>query len=262
VPRGELDPEEDAAGQIVAKLLGGAAVARDVPGAAEKTHDLDIELPDGRHIPLEVTAAADGEREALARLALHTEHKAPTLSKDWWVGLPMDGKLKVKPLIKRVIPLLERFEAHDVMRVDRLPRGGPAGHEGEATQAIRSLHELGALHAHALGPPKNGEVAQILISLGGGSTSNFGLLNCLVAKCARKKVEKLVAAGGDERHLFVWLRGSASDAHLAMTTLPPPGSVPEIPEGIDVVWLAVGVPGQPVSWLWRLRPPDGWEKIR
>jgi hypothetical protein len=46
-----------------------------------------------------------------------------------------------------------------------------------------------------------------------------------------------------------------------MTTLPAPDSVPEIPEGIDVVWLAVGVPGQPVSWLWRLRPPGGWKKV-
>jgi hypothetical protein len=46
-----------------------------------------------------------------------------------------------------------------------------------------------------------------------------------------------------------------------MTTLPAPGSVPEIPEGIDVVWLAVGVPGQPVSWLWRLRPPGGWKNV-
>jgi hypothetical protein len=261
VPRGELDPEEEAAGEIIAKLLGGTAVPRDVPGADEKTHDIDIEMPDGRRISLEVTSIADGEREALARLALHTEHKAPTLSQDWWVGLPMDGKLKVKPLMKDLIPLLKTFEAHDVNGVDRFPRGGSAGHDGEVAQAIRSLHELGALHAHALGPPKPGEVAQILTSLAGGSTSNFGLLNDSVAKCAQRKVEKLIAAGGDERHLFVWLHGSASDAHLAMTTLPPPDSVPYIPEGIDVAWLAVGVPGQSVSWLWQLRPPGGWEKI-
>jgi hypothetical protein len=81
-------------------------------------------------------------------------------------------------------------------------------------------------------------------------------MNRLVAECARKKVVKLAAAAGDERHLFVWLRGSDSDAQLAMTTLPPPDPVPEIPDGIDVVWLAVGgAPGQSPAWLWRLRPP-------
>jgi hypothetical protein len=262
MPRGDLDPGEEAAGEIVAKLLGGTAVPRDVPGADEKTHDLDIKLPDdGRCIALEVTSAADGALEALARLALHTKHEAPTLSQDWWVGLPMDGELKVKPLMKGVIPLLETLEAHGVRGVDRFPRGKPAGSEGEAAEAARGLHALGALHAHALGPPKPGEVAQILTSLAGGAVSSFVSMNDLVVERARKKVEKLIAAGCDERHLFVWLSGSASDAQLAMTTLPPPDSVPEIPEGIDVVWLAVGVPGRPVSWLWRLQPPGGWEQI-
>jgi hypothetical protein len=261
VPRGDLDPDEEAAGEIVAELLGGTAVPRDVPGAAEKTHDLDIKLPDGRRIPLEVTAAADEALEALAKAALHTKHQAPTLSQDWWVGLPMDGKVKVKPLMKAVIPLLETFETHGVTQVSRFPRDKPAGSEGEAAEAARALHGLGALHAHAIGPPKPGEVTQIFTSLAGSAGSDFESMNDLVAERASKKVEKLIAAGGDERHLFVWLRGSASDAQLAMTTLPPPGSVPEIPEGIDVVWLAVGVPGQPVSWLWRLRPPGGWENV-
>lgn len=100
MPRGELDPDEKAAGEIIAKLLGGKAIPRDVPGADEKTQDLDIELPDGRRFPLEVTSAADGALEALAKLALHTKHEAPTLSQDWWIGLPMDGELMVKPLMK------------------------------------------------------------------------------------------------------------------------------------------------------------------
>lgn len=261
MPCGDLDPEEKAAGEIVAKLLGGTAVPRDVPGADEKTHDLDIKLPTAGRISLEVTAAADGALEALARNALGTKHEAPTLIQDWWVGLPMDGELMVKRLMKGVIPLLETFEAHGVTQVPRFPRGKPLGSEGETAEAASELHELGALHANALGPPKAGEVAQILTSLAGGASSNFGSMNDLVAECARKKVEKLIAAGGDERHLFVWLRSSASDAQLAMTTLPPPDSVPEIPEGVDVVWLAVGIPGQPVPWLWRMRPPGWWEQV-
>jgi hypothetical protein len=80
--------------------------------------------------------------------------------------------------------------------------------------------------------------------------SDFESMNELVAERASKKVEKLIAAGGDERHLFVWLRGSATDAQ------------PEILEGIDVVWLAVaGGPGQPFSRLWRLRLPRGWVRL-
>jgi hypothetical protein len=173
MPRGDLDSEEVAAGEIGTKLLGGNAVPRDVPGAAAKTHDLDIELDNGRRFALEVTSAADGELEALAKLALQTKHDAPTLSQDWWVGLPMDGKLKVKPLMKGVIPLLETFEKHGVTAISRFPRGKPVGTEDDTAEATRALHDLGALHAHALGTPKPGEVAQIFASLAGSAGSDL-----------------------------------------------------------------------------------------
>jgi hypothetical protein len=87
-------------------------------------------------------------------------------------------------------------------------------------------------------------------------------MNDLVAECARKKVEKLAAAPGFERHLFVWIRSSASDAELAIATLPPPASTPALPAGIDVVWVATaGVAGRLYGKLWRLQPPGAWEDI-
>jgi hypothetical protein len=85
----------------------------------------------------------------------------------------------------------------------------------------------------------------------------------LVADCAEAKAEKLRAAAGDERHLFVWMRPSLSDAELAMATLPPPAEAPALPDGIDAVWVATG-PKAPESLfgrLWHLRPPGGWEVL-
>jgi hypothetical protein len=57
MPRGELSLEEDWAGEIVATYLDGTYEARDVRGAPDATHDLDIVLADGRTIALEVTSA-------------------------------------------------------------------------------------------------------------------------------------------------------------------------------------------------------------
>jgi hypothetical protein len=38
--------------------------------------------------------------------------------------------------------------------------------------------------------------------------------------------------------LFIWMWGSVSDAELAMATLPPPPTTPELPDAVDVVWVA------------------------
>jgi hypothetical protein len=125
------------------------------------------------------------------------------------------------------------------------------------------VFELGADRATRLGVPKDGETALVMASTHGGASSNFDQLNDLVAKCAAKKAEKLVAADGDERHLFVWIRNSASDAELAIATLPPPSSAPTIPDGHDVVWVATG-PMRPellFERLWRLQVPGRWEAM-
>jgi hypothetical protein len=46
------------AGNIIAQQMGGVPVARDVLSAEDGTHDLDIELPDGHRIPIEVATGA------------------------------------------------------------------------------------------------------------------------------------------------------------------------------------------------------------
>jgi hypothetical protein len=83
MPRGKLSADEEAAGSIVARHLGGTALARDVPGAADGTHDIGIKLPDGQEIPLEVTSAGDQSIEALRREALGRVWEAPALSHHW-----------------------------------------------------------------------------------------------------------------------------------------------------------------------------------
>jgi hypothetical protein len=81
----------------------------------------------------------------------------------------------------------------------------------------------------------------------------------LVAERAEAKVNKLLAAQADERHLFVWIDSSHAGADLAMPTLPPPAAPPRLPGGFDVVWAAAPGVEIPVQRLWRTIPPYGWE---
>jgi len=266
VPRGELDAYEEVAGQIVARQLGGQEQARDVGGAPPSTHDFDIKLPDGRLIALEVTSAADGAIEALRNLAFGREWKAPSLGHHWWLGVPNDGSVKVKALMTQVVPHLEVLEQHDIEQVGgggRSDRRPPGGVDEDVATAARGVFKLGADRATRLDAPKSGETALVMVSLHGGAGSNFDLLNDLVGGCSEAKAKKLAAATGDERHLFIWMRPSVADAELAMATLPPPESTPELPDGINVVWVATGPARQDALFglLWRLEPPGGWEVI-
>jgi hypothetical protein len=253
-----------AAGTIVARQLGGTPIARDVPGGAEGTHDLDVELPDGRRIALEVTSAGDEGIESL-RSAAFKVWKAPSLNSDWWLGLPMEGQFSVKPAMANVVPHLAVLEQHDLREVggslrprDQIPTDA---HE-DAVRAVRAVFNLGVRRATRLGPPNSSEPAKLLVSLSGSAGSNFDAMNDLVAERARKKVDKLTAAAGHERHLFVWIRSSASDAELAIATLPPPASTPALADGIGVVWVATsGGPDALYARLLRLRPRGRWETI-
>jgi hypothetical protein len=263
MPRGELSPDEETAGQIVAQQVGGVPVARDVPGAEDGTHDIDIALPDRTRIPLEVTSAGDQAIESLRWEALGRVWEAPALGHHWWIGLPLDGTVKVRQLMSKVIPHLEVLDRHGVEQIGGALRAKlPADLDEEAADGAKAVLALGIRRATRIDPPKPGEAARVLASLGGSAGSNFDLMNDLVAECAQKKVNKLAAAAGAERHLFVWIRSSASDAELAIATLPPPVAAPTLPTEIDVVWVATaGVADQPYGKLLRLQPPGEWEDI-
>src|SRR5271155_2885845 len=109
MPRGDLSPDEEAAGNIVAAQVGGTPVARDVLGAQDRTHDLDIELPDGRCIALEVTSPADPELVSM-RAAAGKPWPAPSLSASWWISYVSRPPVSIKTMMRGLAAHLKVLE--------------------------------------------------------------------------------------------------------------------------------------------------------
>jgi len=149
--------------------------------------------------------------------------------------------------MRKVVPHLAVLEQRDVEQVGgptagtKLPPGAPP----EVAEAAGAIFALGADRATRLEPPKTGEAPLVMASVHGGISGSTAAINEAVEDCAEKKVEKLRAAQGIEKHLFIWIPQAAAGIELAMATLGTPASAPTLPEGIDVVWMAYG-------WAWRL----------
>ncbi len=262
-----LSPEEAAAGAIVAQALGGIVVPRDIEGAPEETHDLDVvEIPLLGRVALEVTSARDEAIKSLHSAGYGRKHLARTLASDWWVGLPNDGELQVRKTFAKAEPhvrVLEQHGVRDLGGVALADRRPPAGANEQVAAASRALFDLGVSYARRLSGPDRGEVPEFVPAFHGGAGSDFGTLYALVEACANDNAAKLIAAECEERHLFVWMGSSASDAELAFATLSPPAVPPRLPAGVDALWLAspTTTPGAAFARLWRLRPPGGWENL-
>jgi hypothetical protein len=83
-----------------------------------------------------------------------------------------------------------------------------------------------------------------------------------VEAAAQDNLDKLLAAPGDERHLFVWVDPTDAGAHVAMATYVRPAP-PRVPAGIDTVWVGLWQRSSTLqsnaSTLWRLSPPGPWQ---
>jgi hypothetical protein len=182
-----LDAGEREAGTIVAERLGGRLVDRD---GAEGAHDFDVVLPDGRSVALEVTSAADESIESLIRAGVTRQHLAPTLTHDWWLGLPYDGSVevgKIRAKAPRHLAVLEASGRTEVGGIVRGHRRAPADASEHEARAIEGLFSLGVDFARRLGTREAGESAELLVTLHGGSGSDFAALYRLIEAAPRRR---------------------------------------------------------------------------
>ena len=243
MPRGVLSADEEAAGTIVARYVGGTVVPRDVPGAPDGTHDLDIVLPDGSVIAVEVTSARESKLLSIYATAFGKRWEAPNLSAHWQVAFESGKALDVPRLAAGVVPHLELLEKRGLTEAGTLTSGAWRSAGDDVVSAFQQITELGATHVRRWSDPASGETPLLLFSGHSGAGGNPEQVNALVEERAGAKA-------------------SYSDAELGMATMPPPDTSPSLPVGIDVVWAATdGMTNDLFERLWRLKPPGGWEAI-
>lgn len=247
------DEEADAA-RIVAEHLGGASRRRDPGGGATPVHDFDIVLAGGRVVAVEVTrhtvAAEIGGRAAVAKL----NWRFPVLRHDWVVG--MVGHHSVRQLHRRFPPLLAMIEAAGIETFDLKDRKP----SGPAEDALLTLRSLGARLLYRLGEAPDGG-GQIILGDApvGGSTAADVLVE--VAEHhgnLSDNARKLATADADERHLFVWVESAHHQAVAAIAFEVLPQRAPQLPEHLDVTWLATAYD---VSQVWRYVRGQGWQDL-
>lgn len=252
MPGNYLRENELKAATIVGAVLDGIFIPRDLPGARDGTHDFDV-LVLGRCVALEVTRAADERVLSTLAAAMGRSFPAPGLATTWRLTIPTVGPNMpvVKDIVKAAPALIAVLERANVEEFNGRLYPGQA--DSSLVEATALLSRLGVSWARTWpedGPPR------LFFSGYGGFGSNPDEVNRLAAEHAAANAAKLRAADADERHVFVWIDPSYAEAEVAMHLESPPDRVPELPGGVDVVWVA-----NASGHLWRCRPPGGWEDL-
>ncbi len=254
--REAMPQEEQWAGDLLSSLLGASEwLARDVPGDQSGQHDLDLVMPGGRQIAVEVktyTSPEVAEFDAL-RSKLNPV-SAPSLRDGWHLDFDLsndeaaDATVSV-PLLKEVVPQLEpilaRIEGEGLQQaVVSLadPNARANAPEHSICDDLRSLRLRRAFPAPWM---DSGQIhlgrAEAVMWYGPDSIAEAveSILSRVHSKLLKSKEN-----GADERHLFVWVPPGAprsEEASLATATAPPsPRWLPRTADlrGLDAAWVA------------------------
>jgi hypothetical protein len=183
-PDGELKPEEQAAGEIVATQLGGGRLTpRDIHGAPAGTHDLDVEgVPRIGTIALEVTS--DREEEMLLMYAYAAKRwDAPGLTSDWFVGFDGNAPVDVIALVSGLEDELRVLEQHSVREI---LHNTPSGQHDAVAEVQRRICARGITAVSALKAPSAGEPAQLVLGSHRRFSAHAGQVNAVVVHCAER----------------------------------------------------------------------------
>lgn len=196
----EWDEESDA-GLVLRHVLGGTVTPRDLGGGRSQIHDLDLNLPDGRSVAVEVTRHTSEAYQARHGAAERMEWHFADLRFDWHVGMVQHFLVQD---INRYLPgLLRRLEQEEreAVLVPRELKDDPS-------ELLEELHALGVRITYRLGSAdqRGGQ-----IYLGEAPVAGVTAADLVVdvasshAALADNQAKLKAATDADERHLFIWV---------------------------------------------------------
>jgi hypothetical protein len=252
-----MKPSEAIAISILESLLPGVS-ARYRQDQSTSTHDIDLEYPDGRIVPVEVTISVEEElKRTLAALSDKTKGShfvsRAECKQDWYVVLDERRALRIKRIRQQVDGYLAAIEAEGLDRFN-------APSDAWRSPSVRRIwDDLGIAEGHPVNwdPP-----GWIVIAPPGESARIHGSsVEQAVLKEAAKadNLDKLRSVDSPERHLFVYIDPSNFPVLMALVEREVPQGVPSLPPEITHVW-AAGEAGSGERYIvWRATSSSPWE---
>ncbi len=237
--------DELVAAALLAELLEATVVPNDAPGLGDGRHDWNLDCRNGRRVAMEVTMHADSDTLSFWRDD-DQFREIPNLGGKYRVTVAATANRRL--LWKHLPALLTQFK-DEFVDVENTP----FSHSDPRRQAAERLVSLGV---RWVGFSRDSEASAVaLMTSGGGALGASVAARAAIGEMEANSAKLARAAGVHERHLFVWVDGSAWHASLSLRQAASPPSDPiDLEDGIDVLWVAaVDSSRRPItaSVLWR-----------
>lgn len=254
-------PEELAAADLVAAVRGASVLVQ-----ASGNHDIDLLLPDGRTIGLEVTQSADSaEIEAWKQIQRQKVESYAALRRWWSVGLRPAARVdRAHRQVPSLLVDLERLGQTEHRWLNN-PSGAPNA-DPEIAAVEARLVRSGVDHA-ASWPVQSEQPGgySFVVHKDGGPFDEEDIVHAAAYELHKyDNLRKLSEMDADERHLFVWIDHTAGTPWAALRSMFNPLPRIQVPDFVTTVWVAARVadiagawvPGSPHS----ITPPSGWTR--
>ena len=265
----QIREDERFAFAVTAKVLSAEVEPFDINGR-QRAVDAILHFRDGTDAAMEVTSIGPEDEAGILNYLGRTGNcrKVSGISGRWLVDIPR----KFHPAdVKKIEGALHACEANKVSSLADL-----FSRDAIATELIgMGVRAMSLSDLPSSGPEKEGRVYFILFPFGGSSGAGLSALpgelrELLNTVKIRAKVDKLIAAGLPNSHLFIIVRPSGFsypvyDALAFGGKLPT--EPPVLPSGLAQIWLVTGIGAGGVvravsgrGWL-RDNPYENWPKL-
>jgi hypothetical protein len=252
---------EERVARIIAHVLGAQAEPYDREGR-QGAYDFKLLLGD-EAAALEVTTCVDADLiqldQAMARQG--DEISAPTLSCRWdlWIA----ATACPRPIPKSYAALKRRVEEHAPGPLSVLEAQGVTYFERpnyyRMPPEVKALVSLGIEFGGCGSDRVPGGLIRLFPPGGGGAIGPAVIVDAALAALDDNR-EKLGRAGTRERHLAVWIDGSALLTWMGFDS-GPPTERPNLGSEITTLW-CIGRARQDGTYaVWRYTPPGLWQEL-
>lgn len=265
--------------RIVGELEGVQLERLDVPGAGDMLCDFRFSSSESRTGVVEATTCTD---RTLIELQVQLQGdeiiEAPALRHTWWLWLARDAH--VGRVQEHVVAALERLEAEgwgtfyygdDPEWPYHLERQDGASVVAKP-ESVVALRRLGVRSGHP--QPANGDARVVMHPPTQETGANPEIVVAAAEREAKANAEKLAAAEGQERHLFVWVDAPRRfDVEFSISSQPASDGAraPSLPSGTTDLWVAAdALFGHAMRGredreadivVWRSRQGQGWQHV-